>query len=759
MPKPAPKAEIIIDMRRRRVLIAVSIVLWLISVIMILALTGQAGAMGQMLSGWLHTQAGSLAGIIPLYTASLGAWSFKHRSEGASVSIPAGATLMSASLLGIAGLPPFVSGGKIGAMIGNPINNSIGPLLGWSVCMAVFGAGLWIIAPGLARIIVNALAIVSEGIGKVLTSIWTMILGQITRTKTDNDEDEDYVEDEEDEVAEEDDETEEVPQKAVRSAADGITVREKRAEPAAEKPKAEAPYVPMPSIYLPPSLKLLSQTSGKRSVGDVKENAMIIKRTLEDFGIDVEMDEVSIGPSVTRYSLRPAQGLKLARIAALKNELSLALAVHPIRIEAPIPGQSLVGIEIPNRTMSTVGLGTLLSDNEFQDARKPLTIALGEGISGAYHYMDLAKSPHLLIAGATGSGKSVTAHNMILSLLYRNGPDRVRMILVDPKRVELTLYNDIPHLLTPVIKDAKKAIMALRWAAKEMERRYDVLESYKIRDIQSYHTNIVEPAYAAFAKLKNPTEDAEAALPERMPYIVFLIDELADIMQAYPRELESGIVRLAQMSRAIGIHLIISTQRPSVNVITGLIKANIPSRLALKVTSQIDSRTILDAAGAETLLGRGDMLYRGGESGKPERIQCANVGEDEVKAIVTDIIRKNRGDSPDQIELGSSMHEDNAVSYGSFEGKAEEPDDDMYEEAKQLVLESKVASTSFIQRKLRVGYSRAARLVDMLEQNGIVGPANGSKAREILSQGTEVTSEESYDADDITAEEPDQDDL
>jgi len=339
--------------------------------------------------------------------------------------------------------------------------------------------------------------------------------------------------------------------------------------------------------FTPPPLSLLEKDSGKPGAGDIKANANIIKRTLANFGINVEMDEISIGPSVTRYALKPAEGIKLSRIVGLQNDLSLALAAHPLRIEAPIPGKSLVGIEIPNTVKTTVGLGTLLGAKEFTDSAHPLLVSLGRGISGIPNFANVAKSPHLLIAGTTGSGKSVTIHTLIVSLLYRNPPELMRFIMIDPKRVELTLYNKIPHLLTPVITDPKKAIAALRWAAKEMDRRYDILESHAVRDIQSYHNNILAPATAK----ASGKEDEEAM--EQMPYIVILIDELADIMSTYPRELEAAIVRLAQMSRAVGIHLVLSTQRPSVEVITGLIKANIPSRIALQVASQIDSRTIL----------------------------------------------------------------------------------------------------------------------------------------------------------------------
>ena len=479
--------------------------------------------------------------------------------------------------------------------------------------------------------------------------------------------------------------------------------------------------------FVPPPLTLLEKDRGKPGVGDIKANSNIIKRTLANFGINVEMDEVSVGPSITRYALKPAEGVKLSRILGLQNDLSLALAAHPLRIEAPIPGKSLVGIEIPNTTKTTVGMGSLLSTSEFQNGDKPLMICLGKGISGMSYFANLAKAPHMLIAGATGSGKSVTIHAVITSLLYRNSPESLKFIMVDPKRVELTLYNKIPHLLTPVITDAKKAILALKWAAKEMERRYDILQSSSLQNIESYHKNIVEPA------LKKARGNKDADPVETMPYIVIVIDELADIMQAYPRELEAGIVRLAQMSRAVGIHLILSTQRPSVNVITGLIKANIPTRLALQVASQIDSRTILDMAGAEKLLGAGDMLYLSGEMSQPQRIQSAYISENELKSVVKYLAENYSLELPNEIDLsGKSSPEKNSIFEASFEEDEGGQEDDLYEEARSIVIESGKASTSYLQRKLGIGYARAARLIDSLEEHQVIGPGSGAKARDIL---------------------------
>lgn len=492
------------------------------------------------------------------------------------------------------------------------------------------------------------------------------------------------------------------------------------------------------SAYIPPPISILAKNKGKPEVGDVKANMNIIKRTLQNFGIQVEMDEASIGPTVTRYSMKPAEGVRLSKIIALQSNLELALAVSPVRIEAPIPGKSLVGIEVPNISRTTLGLAPLVSDDAYVQSDKPLLLALGRSITGTPHFADLARMPHLLVAGTTGAGKSVAIHDFIVSLLYRCGPERLRFIMVDPKRVELTVYNSIPHLLTPVITDAKKAILALKWLAKEMERRYNILEAEAVRDIASYHKNVVAVALEKAARSTSSGQaqkENEVPMPEAMPYIVLVIDELADIMSTYPRELESGIVRLAQMSRAVGIHLLLSTQRPSVKVITGLIKANIPARVAMQVSSQIDSRTILDTGGAEKLLGAGDMLFLSGEMSKPRRIQAPFISEDEVKKVVAHILRTNDGTLASEIDFSDSRMGQGPDPIFSSSIGGDDEDDELYADAKQTVIEAGKASTSYLQRKLGVGYARAAKLIDMLEERGVVGPQDGAKPRSIIGAG------------------------
>ncbi|KKW18600.1 MAG: cell division FtsK/SpoIIIE [Parcubacteria group bacterium GW2011_GWB1_50_9] len=503
--------------------------------------------------------------------------------------------------------------------------------------------------------------------------------------------------------------------------------------PAAKEEEANGNLIALRKIarrnpfYKKPPLELLQEDTGKPSSGDIRANANIIKRTLENFGVEVEMGEISVGPTVTQYTLKPAEGVKLSRITALRSDLSLALAAHPIRIEAPIPGKSLAGIEVPNKSIALVGLRALLGNAGFAASPHPLLFAVGRDVAGSPVYADLSKMPHLLISGATGSGKSVTIHSIIISLLYRNSSDMLRFILIDPKRVELPVYNDIPHLLTPVITDPKKTIQALRWATKEMDRRYDLLSKKSSRDIVGYNSSL------------GKAEDEEA-----LPYIVILIDELADLMAIYPREMEGAIVRLAQMARAVGIHLIVSTQRPSVEVITGLIKANITSRIALQVASQIDSRTILDTAGAETLLGNGDLLFMSGDTTKPKRIQGGFISEHEVKRVV-DFLREEFAVP----EYDEAIFETKAEDGGNGHDDDLGDDDPLIAEAEKIIRAAGKASASYLQRRLRVGYARAARLLDILESRGIIGPADGAKPREVFAKSADSLHELDSDEDEI----------
>jgi S-DNA-T family DNA segregation ATPase FtsK/SpoIIIE len=451
-------------------------------------------------------------------------------------------------------------------------------------------------------------------------------------------------------------------------------------------------------------IDLLNPKSEKPTSGDIQNNMEVIKRTLENFNIPVEMGEVSIGPTVTQYTLKPAEGIKLASITSLQNDLAMALAAHPIRIEAPIPGKSLVGIEVPNQKVAIVQLRETIESDEFKKRKSNLMIALGKDVSGKPWLADLARMPHLLVAGATGSGKSVCLNSIIVSLLYENGPDDLKFIMVDPKRVELQVYNNIPHLLTPVITDVKKTVNALRWAIGEMERRYEVLEKNQKRNIASYN----------------------ATTKDTLPYIVFVIDEMADLMISAAAEVEGAIIRLAQMARAVGIHLVLATQRPSVDIITGLIKANITSRIAFSVASAVDSRTILDTSGAEKLLGRGDMLYISAELSKPKRLQGAYLADNDIHKVV-EFLKQNNDKPEYQEEIVAKQH-----TIGGRMEFSEGDGDELFDEAKETVIQAGKASASLLQRRLKVGYARAARLLDLLEEQGMIGPADGARPRDVL---------------------------
>lgn len=717
---------------------ASAIVLLAAGVILMLAIFDAAGPVGTTIFTTSYAIVGIGAFLLPIALILTGLYAGFGRPMLAPLTT-SGILIISASILAFAGLFP---GTDIGGMAGT-----------WQGEILTGFFGFWGAAVLLIAVISIGIAIVSDiealgaFLGQNVLSLWERV-----RSYKNKDSEEDLFEEE--------------------LAVVGVPEDQKTYQPEETETNTEAPMHPehepvvtvfnrtdgkqgtgianFDAEYEAPPLSILGADRGKPGVGDIKANANIIKRTFQNFGISLEMDEVSVGPTVTRYAVKPAEGVRLSKIVSLANNLELALAAHPVRIEAPIPGKSLVGIEVPNTVKAMVGLGGLLGAPQWSDSDKPLLAALGRDITGTPHYVNIAKMPHGLVAGATGSGKSVAIHAIITSLLYRNGPNQLRFIMIDPKRVELTAYNGIPHLLTPVITDPKKAIFSLKWAAKEMERRYNILETEHVRDINSYHATIFEPA-----KKKGAEE-----MPEALPYIVIVIDELADIMHSYPRELEASIVRLAQMSRAVGIHLVLSTQRPSVNVITGLIKANVPTRMALQVASQIDSRTIIDGAGAESLLGAGDMLYLSSDMQKPVRIQTAFISESEVKKVVSYIKSNNAGDLS-SIDFGGSgtngaSEASDTIGLANDSFDDDEIDDDLYEDARTAVEEVGRASTSYLQRKLKIGYSRAARLMDVLEAKGVIGAADGSKPREVLTarsvgrQGVPSTPDESVSDGDET---------
>lgn len=471
--------------------------------------------------------------------------------------------------------------------------------------------------------------------------------------------------------------------------------------------------------YKLPSVELLSLPNKKSTAdisGELKENAQRLIETLRSFNVNATITDISRGPTVTRYELKPAAGVRISKITNLADDIALNLAATHVRIEAPIPGKAAVGIEVPNTVKNTVSMRELIDTPEFYEQRSLLSAGIGKDIAGNCVYCDIAKMPHLLVAGTTGSGKSVCMNSIITSILYRAKPDEVKFLMIDPKQVEFSKYANIPHLLVPVVTDPRKAAGALGWAVSEMLQRYQKLSQVGVRDIEGYN------------KYVQKHEDMES-----MPKICIFIDEFADLMMVAPKEVEDSVCRLAQMARAVGMHLVIATQRPSVDVITGLIKANISSRIALTVSSQIDSRTILDAAGAEKLLGHGDMLYNPIGASKPLRVQGCFISDEEVEALCDFV--KNQGESQYDEEIAKEIEakavQDKKSSPFEDDGDAEQRDV-LFDKAVDIVLETGTASTSFLQRKLSVGYARGAKIIDQLEEKGIIGPANGSKGREIL---------------------------
>lgn len=683
---------------------ALGITLIVFSLISLLSFFSAAGPSGIFILALLRRLFGILGYIAPFVFLYMGISLVRSREDRMPRIQKIGVLLLIAGILGIfhvVGIPTEDAyqtaldgrgGGMIGFLLAFPMSRAFSSVASSLIFLCAMGVGIFL-----------TFNISPSDVRKYFASLWSGAQGAEREGSGGHASDEDAISP--------------LPlfrvsRKVSSAAADPAQLKleaEQRAKEEEQKERVRAQVRAANKKYMPPSLDILHSSISNPDSGNVDANKQKIQSTLEKFGIAVTMGKVSVGPTVAQYTLRPDEGIKLTRITALQNDLALALAAHPIRIEAPIPNTNLVGIEIPNKDVSLVRLKDLLSSKEYRQSQSPLTIVLGKDVAGQSQVSTLESMPHLLIAGATGSGKSIFINTLILSLLYRNSPALVRMILVDPKRVELSLYNGIPHLLTPVITEPDKTIHALKWAAKEMDRRYRLLAASGSRNLLSFNAN-------------NP-DDA-------MPLIVIIIDELADMMATHSRDVEGMIVRLAQMARAIGIHLVLATQRPSVNVITGLIKANIPTRVAFNVASQIDSRTILDGAGAEKLLGSGDMLYLPGDRAKPVRLQGGFVSEEEVRQVVQDLQEKNPSDYSYDETIVTPVH--------ALSGEAGDAGDDvLFEEAKRLVLESGKASASLLQRRLRVGYSRAARLLDMLEDFGVITPQEGNKPRDVIMMSDE----------------------
>lgn len=667
-----------------------SVSLIALALLSVLSFLDAAGSFGGLISDALRAIAGWGMYVVPLLLLGLAGAFLASWGKDNNKSILVAAVLFSSSILGgfaLIGNDPVAHGGYWGFVFSWPLRE-------------------FLAIPG-AIVVLLATAVVSFIIGFNISIGQT--ISEFRERRREMEGAMELGEDEEGEVkvktlGEEDT----TPRKVVPA--------EKRPNKPAEETPIKVPSLsPKDGSFSLPPFDLLEHESGKPSSGDIQANASIIKRTLQNFGIDVDLGEVNVGPTVTQYTMKPAEGVKLSKVTALANDLALALAAHPLRIEAPIPGRSLVGVEIPNETTAIVRLRDLIEKQEFQDAGD-LAFALGRDVSGRVVYADLAKMPHLLIAGSTGSGKTIALNSVILSLLYKNTPQQMRLLLVDPKRVEFTVYANIPHMLAPVVVENAKAVNALKWAVSEMERRFDVLSRAGARDIGSYNSN-----------KKVIAEEGP------MPYIVIVIDELADLMAAKGREVEALIVRIAQMARAVGIHLILATQRPSVEVITGTIKANMPARMAFQVASQIDSRTILDMAGADKLLGRGDMLFLSPQASKPTRIQGAFIKDTEIKKVADFLRKQNAAPEGEEVKELSGAQAPSSSAPIDFDngGGGANDEDDMYEEAREVVIKSQKASASLLQRRLRVGYARAARLLDLLEENNVIGPADGAKPRDV----------------------------
>jgi S-DNA-T family DNA segregation ATPase FtsK/SpoIIIE len=534
---------------------------------------------------------------------------------------------------------------------------------------------------------------------------------------------------------------------------DDITTHNLRREIFGELAPEDEPMIvakdikPKPIIltpeFVPPPLDLLNVDSGKSGAGDSKAKMVTIQKTLEHFKIHVEMGEVTVGPTVTQFTLKPAQGVNLSKVVALHDNLAMELGSEFLRIEAPIPGKTLVGIEVPNERKAQLGLRSMLELEEFRSSG-PLSLAIGKSIIGKPLFGDLEKMPHLLVAGATRTGKSVTLQNLLISLLYKNSPYDLKLIILDPKRVEFTAYNNLPHLYTPIIKEPKGAIKALNWAIQEMERRYEVLAEHGQVNVSDYNKKVLSPALEK-ARKKNKEGSEVSGLPPKMPYIIIMFDEYNDFMLSYPKEITPLITALTQKGRAAGIHLILATQRPDVKVITGTIKANIPARISLKTTSQIDSRTILDQSGAEDLLGNGDMLYMASDNPRIVRLQAPFVSTEEIRAVVSHIKQANLEFIPDQIDISKVKVGSASGSMSGEEGESgtEPEDDEDYMSAKDYVISTGKASTSSLQTAFRWGYNKAARIINDLERYSVIGPARqGERYREVLAGNPAPTESE-----------------
>ncbi len=692
---------------------------FVVAAVAVLALFNLAGMGGAYVLQFMQLLFGSLAFLFPLIFIVVGYIIINHEKLELTAIHYIGALIAILSLTAFFNLfipvasiadelGKGVGGGYVGFALSYVLMNMIGFWASLVVVIALFVIGVLLMVNQSLEDFAESGNVVGRMLSALQSRWYDLRYGDL-----DEHDEEEEIEDEEEEIqeSEEDEEADHgftakpLTHEAPTPLQTPLAAVARVVRPEKKQPKEKVVYK---KVDIP--LELLENSSGTASSGNPIKTKEKIQKTFESFNIQVEMGPVHVGPTVTQYELFPAEGIKLSRITALQDDLALSLAAHPLRIEAPIPGKSAVGVEIPNTSVEMVRLKELLMSKEFKSRKGDLEIPLGKDVGGRTWSTQLDKMPHLLVAGATGSGKSVCLNTIITALLYQNSPETLRFIMVDPKKVELSAYEGIPHLLTPVVTEVKKTVNALKWAVAEMERRYTLLQHATKRNIESYNK----------------------ASSDKLPYIVFVIDEMADLMVSARNEVESLIIRLAQMSRAVGIHLVLATQRPSVDVITGLIKANVPTRIAFAVASSMDSRTILDSTGAEKLIGKGDMLFSNPQHKKPVRIQGAFLSEDEVQRVVEYI--KERSSEPEYLEGITEK------ASGSGEVDFSDPNDgdELFDEAKRLVVESGKASTSFLQRRFKIGYSRAARIMDLLEEAGVVGPQDGAKPREILVTEREI---------------------
>ncbi len=694
----------------------VVIVFLILAVVVALALVGSAGPLGEQLNRFLAMLFGLMSYTVPVLLGLIALILFQSKLKEVDAELedepeekpahPYARTYIGIFLItaGAAGLlhalyidegqtamslaSEGLAGGYLGAIIAGPLLSYLGFWAGGLIIVGILIIGI-LIAFNLSPTKLFEKK-PDENLEEKVAELKINAMNDQIDSGNDDEEEEDYKEEEE------------------------VATETKINLPSSQPSKADEAISTMESIILEdrrdwklPPFDLLNDNKSKVDSGDIEANVALIQKTLSDFGIKVEMGEVNVGPTVTQYTFAPAAGVRLNQIAALQSNLALALAApQSLRMELPIPGKALVGIEVPNKATAMVNLREVMQTSDFVNNKAKLTLALGRDVAGKPSIVDLAKMPHLLIAGTTGSGKSVAINSLIVSLLYRNTPQDVKFIFIDPKHVELTPYNGIPHLLTPAITDADKAINALKWVVSEMERRYKLVAEAGKRNILEYNE-------------KNE-------LP--LPYIVVVVDELANLMAVGKQDVETSIVKLASLARAVGIHLVLATQRPSTEVITGLIKANISTRIAFKLPSQIDSRTIIDSSGAEKLLGNGDMLFVTAESSKPRRIQGTYIVANEIHRVV-DFFKQQTG----VVIYNEEIVEKAKRGVSGIPGMDGDDDngDELFDEAKEEVLRAGKASASLLQRRLRVGYSRAARLIDLLEEKGIVGPPDGAKPREV----------------------------